>query len=142
MRCDLFVVAESAAIDVQTNRLSIFHIWDAVNATTFPSLVPVVAIVAMFTREASEPSEVELEIGGSLNGQTIAQLPVTVTFQNEVLKTRLIINVQGMVFAEQGACEITIRRGEDEPLAVWRVQVNLIAQPQIQAVEAVPATRR
>jgi hypothetical protein len=62
MRCDLFAIAESAAIDLQTNRLSIFHIWDEVNTTNFPALIPSVAIVAIFTREENEPNEVELQV--------------------------------------------------------------------------------
>ena len=138
MRCDLFAVAESTSIDITTNRLSIFHIWDEINTPILPTMVPSVAVVMMLTREENEPADVELYIAVSLNGQRLAQIPATASFQT-MLKTRFVATVQGMVFTEQGIYELEIHRGEEPPLGVWRIQVRLIpAQPQIQPVETAP----
>jgi len=64
-------------------------------------MVPSVAVVMMLTREENEPADVELYIAVSLNGQRLAQIPATASFQT-MLKTRFVATVQGMVFTEQG----------------------------------------
>jgi uncharacterized protein DUF6941 len=136
MQCELFAVAQSAVVDIATNRLSIFNIWDEIITPSIPAFVPSVTLAAVLKREENEPNEIEIQIVVTLNGHSVAQLPTGASFQ-EKLKTRLIVNMQGMVFTEQGVCEIAIRYG-DASLAVWRILVNLIAQPQVQTVEVAP----
>src|SRR3984893_15824815 len=141
MRCDLFTVAESTSIDVTTNRLSVFNIFDEINTPSLPTIMPGLAVVIMLTRDESEPDDVEIQISVSLNGRPLAQLPVTSSFQSK-LKARIVATVQGMIFTEQGMYELAGHRG-DERLGAWNLQVNLIpttAQPQIQAVETVPVS--
>jgi hypothetical protein len=141
MRCELFAVAESASIDITTNRLSIFHIWDEITTPSLPTMMPSLAIVMMLTREENEPNDVDLQVSVSRNGQTLAQIPATVSFQT-MLKARFVATVQGMVFTEQGVYELAVHRGDEPPLGAWRIQVRLVppAQPQLQPVETVPAS--
>lgn len=139
MHCELFVVAESAAIDIGTNRLSIFNIWDEINTPSVPAFVPSMSLVTTFSREESEPNEAELQIMVTMNGQAVVQLPMTVNFQDKP-RTRVLVGLQGMVFPTQGVCNIVIRQGDAPPMAEWKVRVNLIANPQIQTVEAAPAS--
>src|SRR5208282_433451 len=101
MRCDLFAVAESSSIDITTNRLSIFHVWDDLTTPILPVVLPSLAVVAMFTREQNEPDNVELQIDVSFTGKTLAQFPLAVSFQS-MLKTRFVATIQGIVFSEQG----------------------------------------
>jgi hypothetical protein len=138
MHCNLFAVAESSSIDIATQRLSIFNIWEDITTANLPAFVPSMALVAILTREENEPRDVELQVIVTLNGNNIlAQLQARVSFQS-ALKARAVINVQGMVFNEQGVCEIAIRHADAEPLGSWTMRVNLVAHPQIQTVEAVP----
>jgi hypothetical protein len=141
MHCDLFAVAEATSIDITTNRLSTFNLWDEINAASLPTMVPGIAIVMMLTREESEPANPEIQIAVSHNSRTLAHLPVTASFETK-MKTRIVATVQGMVFTEQGVYEVAAHHG-DERLGVWRIQVNLIssaAQPQIQVVGTAPVS--
>jgi hypothetical protein len=139
MHCDLFVVAESSSIDVATQRLSIFNIWDDISAPNLPAFIPSMVLITVLTREQHEPSEVELHVTVTLNGNPLAQLQTPISFQSG-LRTRAVMNVQGMLFNEPGVCQITIGQADAQQLATWTVRVNLVAHPQIQNVEAAPVS--
>jgi hypothetical protein len=95
----------------------------------------------VLSREDNEPNDLDLQVSVSRNGQTLAQIPATASFQT-MLKTRFVATVQGMMFTEQGVYELAVHRGDEPPLGIWRIQVKVVAaaQPQIRPVETAPAS--
>ena len=57
MKVQLLTCCESAAVDVATNRLSIFNIFTDVNSQAFPNAINLM-VVAIIARDDSETSEV------------------------------------------------------------------------------------
>src|SRR5947208_3154590 len=77
-RCLLHVASDSAAIDLSTNRLSIFHIIEEINSPAFPTLVPTLTIVTLIEKEDGDNDNIGVRILAMLNGSQISEFPVTI----------------------------------------------------------------
>ena len=125
----LFTCSEFAALDAGTNRISVFHILEEINAVSFPAFHGNMAVIAFLTREGSEPSTSTLQLVAELNGQPIFGIPFPVDYQNH-LKVRSINQIQGVPIPAPGILRVRLVDGARD-LAEWKIQVSLVGQPQM-----------
>jgi hypothetical protein len=139
MKVLLFACADSASLDARSNRLSLFHLTEELNAASFPAIHPTMSVVAIVERSAQEPQRGSLLITGELNGKQIFSLPFAVDFQTH-LKARAIADIQGLPLSGPGKLTIKALDGTTV-VASWPMQVNHIGQPQIHVQTAAGATK-
>jgi hypothetical protein len=126
MRAIFAICAESVAIDGATNRLSIFHILERLQATSFPILVPRLTFIAMFERQPSEPSQFDLELVVELNGTTLHRGAMPVDYQGQAA-TRAIVEMSGLPLPSPGLVRIVALQQNVE-MAYWQIEVANIGQ--------------
>lgn len=136
----LFLCSDSAAVDARTNALSAFHIAEQFNAPSFPVAVPRIAIITILTREAADPSNVQLQVQVYCGDHQLFTGPMAVNFVQQ-LTARTVIEVHGLVVPTPGTLRFLLRHG-DETLSSWTVLANQVGQMPIQMFIAPPVTTR
>src|SRR5690348_120524 len=119
MNLILFACSESAALDSFTQRVSIFHVIDEMNAPNFPAVHGNMAVTAVATRTATEPNNFTLQIGAEIGGAIIFDLPVQLDFQQH-LRARLLTSIQGVPVPKPGNLRITAKES-GKVLAFWDI---------------------
>lgn len=130
-------VSESSSLDLQTGRLSIFHILEDLHISSFPAFVPSICLSAVCEREQDEPSTVTVDIVVLLGGLQIAHIPSRIDFHNQ-RKARAISYIQGLAINRPADLEISVNFGQ-QTLFTWKVGVHHIGQPQATTTTAPPS---
>ena len=126
----LFVCADSAAVDVRTSALSIFHVLEQVNGPFFPVVIPRVSIVFMLTREEPDPSNFLFQLEIYSGNQQLLARPVAVNFQQQFV-SRTVLDVYGVVVPAPVTLRFELRNGE-ALLGSWSILVNQVGGPVFQ----------
>jgi hypothetical protein len=121
-----FVVCSAlVSIDQRSNALSLFNLCEEFNIPAFPFAFPHMAVVALLTREANEPSEpANVEMRFFLDAQEIFRTPIRLNFQQH-LRMRFVVDVQAIVLPRPGSLRVVIQHDGVE-LGQWKIQVNSI----------------
>ena len=126
MDVQLVVCAESASIDQQTNKLSLFGVMEELQGVGLPGLVPATSFVVLLRRTKSESQKPKLKIVVSLNGKSFFESPINADFQTH-LRCRSIVNLQGVPITGVGFLEFSVKQ-KNKVLGSWRTDVRNIAQ--------------
>lgn len=129
MEVELFVCADSAAVDARTQTISLFHIIEELNSPAFPVVIPRLTIGAVLTRVESEPERPDLQLRIGLGSQEIFRGPFGLSFQQH-LRARAIVDIQGVVVLAPGSLKVALYAADRE-LAAWSIKVNHIGQPAV-----------
>ena len=127
MKLLLFVCCESASIDIASQNLSLFNLFETVNASSFPLPLQRLTVVTWAEREKDEPRIVSYKTRWLLNGNKIGELPFELDFQDR-LRSRAIIQVAGLVINEPGVLEVQLRLGTRR-VGSWTIQVQQVSRP-------------
>lgn len=131
MQVPFFVCAQSAAIDLQRNTISLFHIIEEWNSPSFPLALLPFTIAAILVRTGEEPNAVEgFEIVAAHEGQELMRHPTQVNFQGR-LRLRILLEIGGLSVASPGIVLTSLQRG-GTPIASWPISVRSLAQPTAQ----------
>ena len=126
----LFLCADSAAIDMRTNALSAFQIIDQLHAPSFPVAIPRISMIASLTREATDPSDVTLQLQIHCGNQQLYAGPVQINFLQQ-LSARTIVDMHGLLVPAPGSLQFLLSR-DAEALSSWTILVNHIGRPEAQ----------
>ena len=131
MELVLIACAESAAIDMSTQRVSLFNLLEEIGAASFPVILPHVSLISIFPRRANESENPSLQLRVTLDGQKQAlfEAPLEVQFQGK-LRARNLTSLQGMPIPSTGLMKVEIR-SKSRVLGTWNVQVGRIGQQQV-----------
>jgi hypothetical protein len=121
--------AESASIDQATNKLSLFNVIEEFSGVVFPGMVQTAALVLIFTKEAAEPDQANLEISIVHNGQRLFSAPLVVQFQ-QLLRSRVIAHMNGLPLNGPGQVSFDVSHN-GKSLGKWSVEVKAIPAPAI-----------
>ena len=126
MRVKAFLCAESVILDVATNRVSCINILDGLASPQFPLLMPQLAAVGMFERDAGDADEHNCELTIHLNDVELARGPILVSFQDANL-TRAMVSMNGLVFPQPGQLKMALVENDAE-IATWVVNITQLEQ--------------
>lgn len=122
MRTLYSLCSESSAIDQSTNRVSMFHVIERINAASFPFFVPQIHYVTLFSREDSDPMKAEMEFRVSIGQKIVFSSPVSIEFE-ENKDTRFINDFGGLPIPNPGILEFYYLYREI-PIGLWRIFVS------------------
>jgi hypothetical protein len=130
IQAKLFLCADSAAIDARNNALSAFNIIEQFSAASFPVAVPRIAMIAAFTREQTDPSNIQFQLKIFAGNQQLFGGPFAVNFVQQ-LTARTVAEMHGLVIPGPGNLTFVLMNGE-EKLSSWTVTVNQVGQAPLQ----------
>ncbi len=129
----LSVCAESIVRDAATNHVSVFNIIEEINTPTFPVAIQKLSSLFYLVKDEEDASVNELSIRFIINGEEINRFPIHSDFQNK-LKTRVIVNLQGLVIPGPGRLHAILFL-KDEEIGLWDIQINHTGIAKIQTTE-------
>jgi hypothetical protein len=135
MEITLFTCAQSAVIDRQTNSLSIFNVYEEMNAPVFPIALQTFAVIMLLIRHDDDlevPSDVRCRI--HLDNQQLMDAPIVPNFQGR-RGVKIITNIGGMLIPRPGNMVVAIHHGERK-LAEWLILARQIGGATIELESA------
>lgn len=127
--------AQSSAVDSQTGRLSLFHLLEQVQATSFPTALSL-TLVGMFAREASEADDQSVRLRVELEEAAVFESAVNFAFRGKP-RSRVLMAMNGLAIPSAGKLSFSFLSGEGAPLgAPWEVIVEQAPAQQTPAQTA------
>ena len=105
-----FIVAESVLHDARSNSISAVNILEELLAFSFPIAIPKLSVIAALERSSDEPEKPECRVKCTFNGAEVFNNSIEVDFQG-LLRTRAILDFQGLPVLEAGQLEFSINSG-------------------------------
>jgi hypothetical protein len=124
--CKLALCAESVVRDVESNRMSIFNIFEGFKSHGFPIGFPKYACFFFLAREEGDNVTFEASLGFHLNESSLKDFPVNVNFEDK-MNTRVVINVLGLVIPGPGILSTRLMY-EGRELGRWDIKVGSIEE--------------
>ena len=129
MNLSVMTCAQSSAVDSQTGRLSLFHLLEQVQATSFPTAMSL-TLVGMFAREAGEPDDQSVRLKVELGETAIFDSTVNFSFRGKQ-RSRVLMAMNGLAIPSAGKLSFSFLSGEGAALgAPWEVFVEQAPEPQ------------
>lgn len=123
-----FAVADSAAIDVGTNRVSIFNLLEQISSTTYPGVYPSMTVMAIASRERTEPSLFNLTIRIGMKGQEpFVNSGLVMDFQDRI-RARSLGQIAGLSVPSPGVLRFELLQ-EGNLLSSWETIVERVGEP-------------
>jgi len=130
-----YVICSIRAIrDAVDDRISTIDIFEDITAEGFPVFIPRISFVWNLAREQNDPPQIAGQITVSLDNEQLAQLPLTINFQ-QALNNRQVVVLGGLVIQHPGTVR-AVFHAENVADAVYTFFVR--AAPQAAAPQAVP----
>jgi hypothetical protein len=123
MKCTMACVAESAIESKDTGTLSLIQIIEALQASTFPLVMPRLTAVFFLEREAGDSENVSLRFRASTASFPIIEQSVDVAFLGKP-RARLTVNFLGFPIPEIGQLRFEVLTPEGTALGGWSVEVQ------------------
>lgn len=137
----LCLAARAVIRDAQTNSISVFNIVEQITPQALPALIPDVAVVAFFWREAHDDAQADIPIRFRAvnNLREILTINTSINFRDTNLH-RSIVTITPLLIHEPGFVEFTFAR-DNNVLASYRVEITpavqaQVVQPPVPQVEA------
>lgn len=125
MRVATFVCSESCALDQSSNRVSIFHIMDGINATAFPVTIRGMSLYILWERDEHDPVVFQYSVRIMLGTEQLARLTAQGDFKGHT-RARVIGTIQGFRLPRAGRISVVIEAGGTK-LANWEIEVRSVA---------------
>lgn len=101
-KLEYFLISEGVSVDQRTNRLSIFNVFESVNAYEFPASVRlVVAVVSLIKEDEDEGEDFQLLLKIHSPGEEKA-FEFTLNFVMERERHRLLMNIDNLGIKASG----------------------------------------
>lgn len=135
MQLNFMTCAQSSAVDSQTGRLSLFHLLEQVQATSFPTALSL-TLVGMFAKAPGEPDEQSVRLKVELGETAIFDSPVNFSFRGKQ-RSRVLTTMNGLSIPAAGKLSFSFLSADGAPLgSPWEV---VIEKAPAQAGQAQPA---
>ena len=129
MNTILVICAESAIVDQQSNKLTVFGVAEELSAAGFPAMLSSLTLVVMAERKPSEGDNFSFSIRISTNGKHIFETPYKLSFQGKT-RARAIITLQQVVVTQPGTVTFAILK-KQKVLGSWTIRVVDVSQPAL-----------
>ncbi len=129
IRGKMGLCAESVVRDAETNSISVFNILEDIAASVFPLFLQKLVFFALLERDEEDPAEYDLRFVVEHPSQDLFNASFHIDFQGR-LRTRAIVNLQGLVIPAPGPITFRLRSESDE-LASYTIGVTTLAKPRI-----------
>lgn len=121
--------AETIIVDRESNAVSIINLLEDINSIGFPLFIPKLSILNIFERiEADNGNITNYKLVITINNKELINAPYHIQFMN-LLRTRNIMNIQGLALPEPGLLEIKILNETNTELI--KIQFDVKHQPQV-----------
>lgn len=134
MKTVLVACAESALVDQQTNKLSLFGILEELSGAGFPGFIPSAAFVIVLEREPKEPSTFDLVLTIDIGGNKIFETPIKMQFQG-LLRSRAVASMQAVPILGPGIMTFSARHGR-KVLGSWSVPITQVGSSAFAPTDA------
>jgi hypothetical protein len=121
MEVGFFLCAESAVVDSTSNKLTILNIIEEMSAVGFPAVMPVLTIVALFSKNKAENTKPRMNVVCAQNKKQIFSIPIEPDFQGK-LRTRIIVGIQGVVLPGFGRMTVSLNH-KSKTIATWPIEI-------------------
>lgn len=128
MKVILFACSESSALDIQTNRLSLFHVLDSLTVATAPFFIHSLAVVLIAEKEPSDPEIFDCKVEIINQGNVIATLPFGINYQGQS-RCRALSLSQGMFVPSPSDIKFQLV-WDAKVLSEWHIPVAAVQAPQ------------
>ncbi|MDI1344099.1 MAG: hypothetical protein PSV22_08390, partial [Pseudolabrys sp.] len=118
--------AEGTSIDASTKRLSLFHILERLETSTFPTALQRFMFVAMFAREANDADSNSLRLRIALGDVVLLEKPLAFSFQGAA-KSRLLAEFNGLAIPGTGILSFALESDSGQHLGSWDIAVEKTA---------------
>ena len=129
MQLLFFTCAESSVVDSRTNRLSIFHVMEEMEAASFPAPLGQLTCIMMLSKTRRERQNVLFHIRFNLNKQLLVDLPFEVNFQDKQ-RVRGLAEIRNLVISGPGKLQAVLNY-KNKDLGEWTVQVKQIGEVKL-----------
>jgi hypothetical protein len=94
-------LAEAVVTDRDTNQISAFGLIEEIQAASFPTSMPRMALFCAWERALTDSPEHRVEVSVTLNGRDLARQSIDINFA-QFLRTRATMRFEGLTLAEPG----------------------------------------
>ena len=122
--------AEGIIRDTETNRISVFQIFEHITPEGLPLLFTHFKILVFIDREDKDPSEIKFNLRINLNKEKLLEKAVSVNFHDKK-RNRTIINVGGLTIGNPGILQASIWL-DDKMLNEYKVIINEPRKPKVE----------
>ncbi len=126
MKLTYLTCAEGTSIDASTKRLSLFHILERLETSTFPTALQRFVLVAMFAREANDLDSNSLRLRIALGETVLLERPLAFSFQGTA-KSRLLAEFNGLAIPGIGILSFAVQSNGGQHLGSWDIAVEKTA---------------
>lgn len=128
MQLIFMTCAQSSAVDSQTGRLSLFHLLEQVQATSFPTAMSL-TLVGMFVKDPGEPDDQSVRLKVELGDAVLFDSPVNFSFRGKQ-RSRVLTAMNGLAIPSAGKLSFSFLTAAGAPLgSPWDVVVEKAAPP-------------
>ena len=106
-RVALVICGQNAVIDKITGSISIFELIDELAPPCYPAWYPRLAVVALFTRTAEEPEEIETNLSACIGDNVLFRGRSQINFQGKT-SCRQVSVLQGIPLLSPGVLRVFI----------------------------------
>jgi hypothetical protein len=114
LRTIFALAARSASIDRDSNSLSVFEIFEGVQATGFPLAIPEMVFVTLLEKQSGSPAPRSLDFSATLSGVGLHRQSFPCDFQGSD-RFRFVLRLAGLVVPGVGRLTLEIL-GQDAPV--------------------------
>ena len=114
-------------VDARSKTVSLFQIIEQINAASFPTIIHRVTAFALLVREATDPTNMQLQLQGYSGNDLIVSSPMRVNFANQLL-AKAVVEMYGFVVPTPATVRFVLRDGENT-IGSWEIPVNQVGRP-------------
>lgn len=133
MKCIFSFCAEGIIRDIQTNAISVFNIFEEVNAQGFPVFIPKIFFFCLLERKNDEPEKSDFKVKVINNKQILAEVNLPADFQNK-LRNRLIVEFGGLALNEPGELLFNLYSGK-KVVGACTLEVKKIGETKVKMIK-------
>jgi hypothetical protein len=141
MKLIFAICAQSSAVDAQTNRLSLFHILEQMQAAALPASLSLV-LVGIFAKEAGDPDDHSVWVKAWMGGSVLLESPVAFSFR-ATTRGRIVAVINGLGIPAHGTLSLGFFSSAGQQLGdLWDVVVEPAAPTMAAPVDYAPEAKK
>ena len=105
--CQYMLCADAIVSDKESNKVSVFNIFDDISAESFPAIHQKLVILCRLDREESDPKKIKVKLNAKLDEKIIIDQEVEIDFLDS-LSNNLIITITPLVIEKPGKIKFQI----------------------------------
>ena len=129
MKVRYILCSESSAIDVFSNRLSIFNLIEQISVQSYPTAIAGLNVVVGASKDDEDGNSVAARLKFHLNGVELANYEMEFSF-DDGNAARAVGSIQGFFVSSPGRLDVSVHLN-DRQLGVWSIPCVHAGQPEL-----------